>query len=153
MRCAVCGMIRQKMSEIIQHFEIKHPGQKLNWLLDDTSPSKGFWWCTAPPRGANKRKLYTGTQMLNRQPEQRKVIEFIKINLNKGFKVPYAFQHYGIVAVNEMHQDKEHLSKRKKLRFPSNALLEDYEELGAETFDYFGTSPDSAPQITNSPNK
>ena len=153
MRCAVCGMIRQKMSELNKHYEMKHPGQELNWLLDDSVPSKGFWWCASPPRGASMRKLYTGTQMLKRQSKQKKVIDFIKTNLHKGFKVPYAFQNYGIIAVNEMHQGKEHLSKRKKLKYPSDALLEDYEELGAETFDFYGTSTDSTLKITSSVHK
>ena len=62
--------------------------------------------------------------------------------------MPYEFQEYGNIAVNEMHQDKEHLSKRRKLKYPNDALLEDYYRLGAEIGDSDGTLPDSAPKIT-----
>ena len=67
--------------------------------------------------------------------------------------MPYEFQEYGNIAVTEIYQDKEHLSKRRKLKYPRDALLEDYYRLGAEIGDSDGTSLDSAPKIMTSPNK
>lgn len=82
-----------------------------------------------------------------------KVIDFIKSNLHKGYKVPREFQKYGEIAVNEMYENKNLMSQRRKLKYPSAALLEDYQKLGAEIRDSDGISVDSALHFTTSPNE
>ena len=146
-------MIHLKMRELKKHCKVKHPGIRKKKLQRDQAPLLGYWWCTRATRSTNEKWLNLGTHLLTGQTNQRKLIDFCKSSLQKGFKVPYEFQEYGIPAVNEMFQQKEHLSKRRKLKYPSDALLEEYYRLGTEIGDSDGTSQDSAPQTTTSPNK
>lgn len=67
--------------------------------------------------------------------------------------MPREFQKYGEIAVNEMYENKNLMSQRRKLKYPSAALLEDYQKLGAEIRDSDGISVDSALHFTTSPNE
>jgi hypothetical protein len=61
--------------------------------------------------------------------------------------VPYEFQEYGKIAVDEMFADKEHLNMRRKLKYPTDALMHDYHKLGSTIGDSDEISPNSHAEI------
>lgn len=45
--------------------------------------------------------------------------------------MPYEFQEYGDLAVTEMYWCKEKINKIRPLKFPSDALIDEYHQIGA----------------------
>ena len=122
-------------------------------LKENEAPTNGFWWCTKEPRVVNQKWLNLGTNVLRGQENQREVIDHIKRNLHKGFKVPYEFQEYGKIAVDEMFADREHLNMRRKLKYPTDALMNDYYKLGSTIGDSNRISQYFAAEIPTSQEK
>ena len=135
------------------HYEAKHPFGKMDALKEGQAPTKGFWWCTTEPRSSNEKWSNLGNDLLRGRENQREIIEHIKSNLHKGFKVPYEFQEYGKIAVDEMFEDRERLNMRRKLKFPSDALMNEYHKLKLKIGDSGEISPNSAAEIPTSQKK
>ena len=89
-------------------------------------PTNGWWWCAKEPHSTNEKWLNLGTNILLGQPSQRKVIDFVKKKLHEGFKVPFEFQEYGELAVKEIVVRKEKINWNRRLKFPSDALIDEY---------------------------
>ena len=113
------------------HFRKYHQGRTIRELEEGEKPIKGWWWCTSQTRSTNEKWLNLGPNILLGQPCKREVIDFIKQKLREGYKVPYEFQEYGDLAVTEMYWCKEKINKIRPLKFPSDALIDEYHQIGA----------------------
>ena len=151
--CKLCGMRQRWYRDLTKHYEVKHPFGKMDALKEGDAPTKGFWWCTREPHSRNEKWSNLGNNLLLGCENQREIIDHIKSNLRKGFKVPYEFQEYGKIAVDEMFEDRERLNMRRKLKFPSDALMNEYHKLNLAIGDSDEISPNSAAEILTSQRK
>ena len=67
--------------------------------------------------------------------------------------MPYEFQEYGKITVDEMFADREHLNMRRKLKYPTDALMNDYYKLGSTIGDSNRISQYFAAEIPTSQEK
>ena len=65
--CKLCGMRRRWYRDLKQHYEAKHPFNKMHALKENEAPTNGFWWCTKEPRIVNEKWLNLGTNVLRGQ--------------------------------------------------------------------------------------
>ena len=67
--------------------------------------------------------------------------------------MPYEFQEYGKIAVDEMFEDRERLNMRRKLKFPSDSLMDEYHKLNLAIGNSDEISSNSAAEIPTSQKK